>query len=219
MKKNIVYFAFCFAFFSTSFLCVSQEALEKQGIFFLSAAPVLQVNADEVTTTPSPILFSLGFGYRLSFLKAFSFLPEISYWSQYYLWENNKASPAPIEKRDVFVPQILIDLPLSYSLQKENHIFSFGLGIGLLNRFPIATSVLPDNESYKVSKIARSFWDKGSFVYPEFSFFWDYVLENGSSLGLGLKGYYPLANLYSSVSSPFHNSLWMFKIRCFFPKT
>lgn len=219
MKKNLIFFAFCIVFFITSVLCFSQEALEKQGVFFLSASPVIQVNTDGLPTAPTPILFSLGFGYRLSFLKTFSFVPEISYWSQYYLWENDKASPAPIEKRDVFVPQILIDLPLFYSLQKDNHVFNFGLGIGLLNRIPIATSVLPDDESYKVSKIAKFFWGKGNFIYPEFSFFWDYVLENGSSLGLGLKGYYPLANLYTSVSSPFHNSLWMIKIRCFFPKT
>lgn len=199
-------------------LCIAQNALQKQGIFFLAGSPVLQINTDGIETAPSPISFSIGLGYKLVFANIFSFSPEINYWANYYMFYNDRASPASVEKRDAFVNNFLIDLPVLVNLSTKTSIFSFGLGISLLSRLAVSDSVLPENEKYKVNLINEYFWSDLRYFYPSTSIYWDQVLENGSSFGLAFKAFYPIANFNTNVSSSFQNALFCFKIRCFFPK-
>ena len=208
---------YAFAFFCCFSLSLFSNAADRQGKLFLAAGPTLQINTDGLETAPSPISFSLGLGYSFSLNKDLAINPELGFWSLYYLYLNDRASPAAVEKRDVQALHFLLDIPLLYKISTENNVFSFGLGIALLSRVAFATAVLPENEEYKVGKINDFFWSDFRYLYPEATITWDWVLENGSSFGLSFKAYYPVANFITEQSSPLQNNLFSLKVRCFFP--
>ena len=89
MKKIYAFVLFCC--FSLSLF---SNAADRQGKLFLAAGPTLQINTDGLETAPSPIRFSLGLGYSFSLNKDLAISPELGFWSLYYLYLNDRASPA-----------------------------------------------------------------------------------------------------------------------------
>lgn len=192
------------------------KAASRQGNFYLTAGPSLQINTLGFETAPSPISFTLGLGYKFSLGSLFSIVPELSEWQGYYLVIDEKIAPAAVEKRDALVIHALLDLPLLINISTKNSIYSFGLGVSLLNRFALPVSVLPENEKDRVKAINDYFWSDLRYFYPSASFFWDWVLENGSSFGFSIKAFYPIAN-HQTGENILQNAVISLKVRAFFP--
>lgn len=203
-------------FFILLTISLFAQAASRQSNFYLTSGPSLQINTLGFETAPSPLSFTLGLGYKIPLDSFFSFVPELSEWQGYYLVFDGKIAPAAVEKRDALVIHALLDLPFLINFSTENSIYSFGLGISILSRLALPVSVLPEDEKDRVQAINDYFWSDLRYLYPSASFFWDWVLENGSSLGLSIKAFYPIAN-HQTGESLMQNAIISLKVRAFFP--
>ncbi len=167
-------------------------------------------------SAPSPINFSIGGGAQISLLDFLSITPHLSFFGNYYLWENGQAYPAEIEHRSAYVPSFILDIPATYDLKTENSIFRIGLGASFLMRFAVLATSVPTTVQVDIDNMNKWFWQNAEFFYPSAQFSWDYFLDNGMALGLGLKAYVPVGSLIKAQG--INNGMATITVRLIPPK-
>jgi hypothetical protein len=172
---------------------------------FLTAGPNVLVNtASSTSSAPSPIMFSCGFGATLFTNKPVQFEPRLSFFTNYYLWNNARALPAEVENRTATVLSFMFDLPAAYTWKYNAHSFEAGAGLGFLARVGILSNGVSGSDknrddssrtaSEDVSDINSYFWSGARFLYPEIFGVWTYDIRSGWKAGLETRLYFPLGS-------------------------
>jgi len=172
----------------------------RESAFFVTAGPMLMVNTDDGTdSAPSPVMFSLGFGY--DFFQDRNVFGEVrgSFFTNYYLWDGESAQPAEIENRTAVALSLMLDMTCGHVWVRGLNQFSLSGGLGVLVRVGLLASGVDsddqggeyDGTSYStagddVSSINSWFYSKANFLYPEISF--SYLRSIPSFLGTCMIG-------------------------------
>ena len=181
----------------------TESPAQKKHSFFLSAGPLLMVNADSSKkSAPSPIMFSGGAGATLFQNLPVAFQPRLTFFMHYYLWDGECARPAEIENRTATVLSFLLDLNVVKIFRYQKHTFQAGGGLSLLARFGILSAGLEESgsglsgtNSSDLSEINSWFWSGARFLYPDLTFCWLYDLPRGWKAGLSAHVYIPMGSL------------------------
>lgn len=172
-------------------------------------APAVIFNIDDSNkSAPSPIVYPFGFGISVYADKFISFQPRLSFFTNYYLYNDGTAKPAEIENRTATAFSFLIDLPAVFTFDlKHTHFLELGLGAGILARFAILSSGVDaseEGESGTVSDdlraINKSFWENANFLYIENSFAYLFRLNEKIKIGPEIRLYIPCGSLFTKGS-------------------
>ncbi len=162
----------------------------------VTLGPLGILNTQE-NSAPSPINISIGAGAEIPLLEEMSIAPHANFFGNYALWYRGQVLPAEIEHRSLYIPSLLIDVPVTYDIKHNNSIFRMGGGVALLFRFAMITNDAPASAVIDIGEVNQWLWDKGRFIYPSLHFSWDYVFQSGLMLGLGAKAYLPVSSLFT----------------------
>lgn len=176
--------------------------------FFITAGPMLLVNtASSTTSAPSPIMFSCGFGATLFEDKPVQFEPRLSFYTNYYLWSDDRALPAEVENRTATVLSFMFDLPAVYTWKFGTQTVKAGAGLGFLARIGILSNGVSGSDenrddssrtaSEDVDDINSYLWSNGRFLYPELCGSWTYTTSGGWKAGFEGRLYIPLGSIAS----------------------
>lgn len=175
------------------------------------------VGTDGLKSAPSPLVGFLGFEYRHPVLRpGVYFSPSASFFLLAYLWANDRALPAEIENRTAFVPAILLDGSLLYTIEKDRFLFSFGGGPGVMLRYAFLESGVSESEkSYsedmpageQVKHINKYLWSSLRWFYPMLQGSVRYQLANGWGAGASLRLGLPVFNIWSKPDTGIADSL------------
>ena len=172
-------------------------------------APAVIFNIDDSNkSAPSPIVYPFGFGISVYADKFISFQPRLSFFTNYYLYNDGTAKPAEIENRTATAFSFLIDLPAVFTFDlKHTHFLEIGLGAGILARFAILSSGVDDSEegesgtvSDDLRAINKSFWENANFLYIENSFAYLFRLNEKIKIGPEIRLYIPCGSLFTKGS-------------------
>lgn len=174
--------------------------------FFVTAGPMLMVNTSSSTdSAPSPVMFSCGFGATLFQDRMFQFQPRLSFFTNYYLWNNDMALPAEVENRTATALSFMFDLPATYTWQNGKNEFQAGAGLGFLARIGILSNGVSGSDENRddstrdatqdVKDINSWFWSDMRFLYPELCGSWTYTTPSGWKVGAEARLYLPLGSL------------------------
>ncbi len=177
-----------------SFSLFSQTNQEVKAELLLTFGPVGIYN-NHPKSAPSPIQYSIGAGSQIQLMPNISINPHATFFANYYIWEDNQVLPAPIEHRSAYIPSIMLDIPVTYDIYTENSIFRLGGGLSFLFRFAVLANDVSSSLQSDIDKMNAWFWQGAEFLYPNVQASWDYIFDNGMSLGLGLKAYLPIGSL------------------------
>lgn len=175
---------------------------------FFTFGPKLMLNTDDHTkSAPSPVMYSLGIGGDFLFPHDVLLEAHASFFTNYYLWDGERAQPAEVENRTATALSAMIDLTggCSWNTGKsQKNFFSASGGLGIFVRHGILSNgVNPDDEnrdtktkaSDDVSSINDSFFNDLNFLYPELAFSYSYILSEIWKIGGEARAYIPLGSL------------------------
>ena len=114
----------------------SFKEFARQTQFFFAFEPAILINtADSKTSAPSPVVYPLSIGIKWPRDTFVSFVPRLSFFTNYYLWDGSKALPAEVENRTATSLSFLFDLPAAVSFRSgEKDTFELSGGIAALLR-------------------------------------------------------------------------------------
>ncbi len=169
---------------------------------FFSFGPNILLNTkDTIKGAPSPVMFSFGGGVCIPFYKNFSTNPGVSFFTNYYLWNNTDqyAYPAEIENRTALVFSMLTELPITYSINIGKQHFFFGTGLAILARLGIIALGVDSGTSGSaeddIEAINHWFWSNARYLYPELCAGWNYKVNKNTTGGFYISYYLPLGSL------------------------
>lgn len=174
--------------------------------FFLCFEPALIINTrDTSESAVSPIVYPISFGAVFFKTKPVTFQPRLSFFANYYLWENDKAYPAEIENRTAAVFSFLLDLPAVYTLNlKEKHHMDFAFGpafnfriITLANGVSGSDAGSTGTADGDVSEIRSYLWGNGNFVYLSTYTSYLYSVSDRLQVGPEFRFYISCGQLFS----------------------
>jgi hypothetical protein len=165
--------------------------------FFFTAGPQLMVNTEPATkSAPSPVQFSGGIGAIFFQDTRIQLLPQLSFFTGYYLWDGTNALPAEVENRTALALSFLIDVPVMYTWKKNSWTLRAGGGISILPRIGIrAPGVSSTEAGDDISSINSWFWSGARFLYPELTASAVYKTSGGWHTGIQQKFYIPAGSL------------------------
>ena len=200
MKKFFV-FASIFLIFLTSVSAVEKD-------LFFTLGPKLMLNTDDHTkSAPSPVSYSLGIGGDFWLKNNVLIEAQASFFTNYYLWDGERAQPAEVENRTATALSAMIDLTGGYTWkagESQKHLLSACGGLGIFARHAILSNgVNPDDPnrdtktkaSDDVSSINDTFFKDLNFLYPELAFSYSYILSEIWKIGGEFRTYIPLGSL------------------------
>lgn len=175
---------------------------------FFTLGPKLMLNTDDHTkSAPSPVMYSLGIGGDFLLPNNILLAAHASFFTNYYLWDGERAQPAEVENRTATALSAMIDLTGGYTWkagESKKHLLSASGGIGILARHAILSNgVNPDDPnrdtktkaSDDVSSINDTFFKDLNFMYPELAFSYSYILSEIWKIGGEFRTYIPLGSL------------------------
>ena len=175
---------------------------------FFTLGPKLMLNTDDHTkSAPSPIMYSLGIGGDFLFENNILLQAHASFFTNYYLWDGEKAQPAEVENRTATALSAMIDLTGGYTLklgQEEKHLLSLNAGLGFLARYAILSGGVDEDSPNRdtgskagddISDINSCFFSDLNFLYPEVALSYSYVLSDLWKIGGEFRTYIPLGSL------------------------
>lgn len=174
--------------------------------FFVCLEPTLIINTGDTSKSAvSPIMFPISFGAVFFKDKLISFQPRLSFFFNYYLWEDDKAYPAEIENRTAAVFSFLLDLPAVYTLDlkgKHHMDFSFGPAfnfriITLANGVSSSDSGTTGTAEGDVDKIRSYLWGNGNFIYLSTYTSYLYSVSEKLQVGPEVRFYLNCGQLFS----------------------
>ena len=200
MKKNL------FTLLTIILISITAHA-EKSLDFTVSFEPTLIVNTDNPkNSAPSPVVYPFSFGIVVPSYNFISFQPRLSFFTNYYLWNDKGAYPAEIENRTATAFSFLLDLPVGFVLFKnEKHLVDLGTGPAFLIRFATLSHDVSENDagyngntaSKDVEKINEWFWNDANFLFYEVYADYLYSFTEKIKAGPEVRFYLPLGSLFS----------------------
>ena len=153
------------------------------------------ITTDSVSA-PSPAYYSLGVGRSFSLADNFALQVHASFFTGYYLWDDEKAKPAEVENRTAIALSSLASLNAIYLFAKtEKQWFEIGAGPAILARYGLQANGVSGAED-EVSAINDYFWSDAQFFYPDISFSYNRIF-GALALGAECRVYFPFASLTS----------------------
>ena len=143
----------------------------KDSAFFLTAGPMLMLNTDsETDSAPSPVMYSMGFGYSFRKDKKIAGEARLSFFTNYYLWDGDDAQIAEVENRTATALSFLLDATAGRVWRKGANEISVSGGLGVLARIALLSSGVSEDEAGDdVSSINSWFYSNANFLFPEFA--------------------------------------------------
>lgn len=195
-----------FSIFIFQLALFSSFALDKS--LFFTLGPKLMLNTDSSTkSAPSPTMYSLGVGGDFTLQNSVLLQAHGSFFTNYYLWDGEKAQPAEVENRTATALSAMLDFTGGYTWrvgESKKHLLSLTGGLGFFARFAILSNgVNPDDPnrdtstkaSDDVSSINGTFFSDLNFLYPELAFSYSYILSETWKIGTEFRSYIPLGSL------------------------
>lgn len=205
MKKNLI---FCFIFIF-QFSLFSLHALEKS--LFVTLGPKIMLNTDDATkSAPSPVMYSMGAGGDFLLENNVLLQAHVSLFTNYYLWDGERARPAEVENRTATALSAMLDLTGGYLWtlgENKKHLISLSGGLGFLLRYGILSNGVNSDEVNSrtgtkigddVSEINSSFYKELGFLYPEITFSYSYKFSETWKIGGDFRNYLPLGAIINS---------------------
>ena len=190
--------------------------------WYINLGTTVSLNmASKEISAPSPVDFTLGACCDIFSLSKNTFVPSLSVFTGYYLWNDTtkNALPAEIEQRTAFTINALLDLPYVFRVTAKNSFFSFGTGTAFLLRAGFLAPGVPKSEQSDIKKINAWFYQYGRFFYGLAQAAWDYKFQNKWSAGLILKYYLPVTQFLDPASPhALHGSMLGISCRIGLPK-
>lgn len=175
---------------------------------FFTLGPKLMVNTDSgAKSAPSPVMYSLGVGGDFAFQNNIILQAHGSFFTNYYLWDGERARPAEVENRTATALSAMIDLCGGYTFvvgENKNHLLSVTGGAGFFLRHAILSNGVDSDEpnrdtnttaSDDVSSINGTFFSDLNFFYPELCISYSYILSESWKIGGEFRSYIPLGSL------------------------
>lgn len=199
---------------------IQETSPRQQGIFFFTFGPNLTINDAENKASFSYILTGTGFGAQIPINNIIKISPHIQYQGGYYFYDDTQSAAlmTSSEYRTTYTASLLLDIPITFHFPVKNTVASLGLGLAFYPRYGFLTSGVSEEDKNDVELINAYYWKSARYIYPSFTFSWDYLMKNGCSFGLGAKFYYQLSNLFDSNKISFmHGSMVSVFARFFLP--
>lgn len=152
--------------------------------------------SDRTASSPSPILFTPGFGFIWPNDSFISFEPSANFFYSYYLWHNGRALPAEIENRTASTLSVLLDFPVVFALNMEHTKLQLNAGASIFMRFGWLSPGTDESLQNDVDQINNYFWSKARFLYLSGGISWIVSLPSHTKFG-------PFLNIYAPVGSIF----------------
>lgn len=175
---------------------------------FFTLGPKLMLNTDDSTkSAPSPVMYSFGIGGDFFIKDNVLFQSHGSFFTNYYLWDGERAQPAEAENRTATALSAMLDLTGGYTWKRgesQKHHFSLMGGLGLFVRIGVLSGgVNPDDKnsdgkstaSEDVSSINSDFYSDLNFLYPELAFSYSYIFSDVWKIGGEVRSYIPLGSI------------------------
>ena len=181
---------------------------KRRVIFTIACGPAFLFNKEAKTNSaPSPVVFPVSFGVSFPNDTFVSFQPRLSFFINYYLWNNSAqiALPAEIENRTATSLSFLVTLPAVFSFHvSRNSVLEVQAGLSALMRFAIlAHGVSADdlgtsgNAKSDVKHINKWFWGGARWLYVDTGLAWLYQFSSGVKIGPEARFYLPLGSLFT----------------------
>ncbi|MCF7928935.1 MAG: hypothetical protein K9L68_08490 [Spirochaetales bacterium] len=158
------------------------------------------------SSTPSPILNTLGLTVPLDFENGFLLQPGLKVFGTDYLYTGSRAVPAGIEDKDAFyVLAMLLKTPIVFDFPlNENLVLSGEAGPSFLLRVPLVAydageSMRSDMTSYLFGSLR--------FLYPELGFSMRWKLNRSIALGFRTEFYPPVFHFWDGEDVPFYDQM------------
>ena len=149
-------------------------------------------------------MYSMGIGIQWPADSFVSFQPRISFFTNYYLWDGERALPAEVENRTAIALSLMIDIPAVLSVAVNKNIFQGGLGLGFLARYGFLPAGVSSSDtgttgsaSGDVKEINDWFWSDFRYLYPELLVGWMYEVGDRVRTGLEARFYMPMESFVS----------------------
>lgn len=187
-----------------NFSAKEAEGQRRKYFWIFDMGPIMTVNTESrAKSAPSPIAFSCGMGVKLFTDQKISFTPEISFFTNYYLWDGKNALPAEVENRTATVLSFLIDLPAVYNIETgKDYSFEAGAGLAFLARYGLLSHGVKSSDpgvsgdaKGDVEKINGWLMSDMRFLFPELTGAWNYKISERLQAGLAMRIYFPLGSL------------------------
>ena len=166
------------------------------------------LNTDDSTkSAPSPVMYALGVGGDFSFVNGILLQAHGSFFTNYYLWDGEKAQPAEVENRTATALSLMLDLTGGYTFRlgaSKKHLLSLAGGAGFFARYGILSNGVNPSDpnrdidstaSEDVSSINSTFFSDLNFFYPELALSYSYILSEKWKIGGEFRAYAPLGSL------------------------
>lgn len=173
--------------------------------FFLTLGPAVLVNTQSTAeSAPSPVMYAAGAGLDFFPESQLDFQSRISFFTNYYLWNGEKAKPAEIENRTATALSLLVDLCGGHSWIFGKNRISLDGGLGFLFRYGILSNgVEKSDKNQKTGTTAKDdikdinsyFLDFINIIYPEIAFSYARNIFDGWKAGFESRIYFPLGSI------------------------
>lgn len=152
---------------------------------------------DSIVSGPSNIVYPVTIGLLIPNYTFFSMQPELSFYSMYHLWYEGMALPAEIENRTTNTLSFLLNVPVVISFFFEKNRMQLKAGLGLMMRFGLIASGVPENEKNDVENINSWFWQNGRFIYLTSGISWLFDLAGNTKIGPEFNIDVPVGTIFS----------------------
>lgn len=185
----------------------SSEPKISKSLFFTLGSEIMLNTDDSTKSAPSPVKFSLGAGGDFTFKNGILLQAHGSLFTNYYLWDGEKAQPSEVENRTATALSLMIDLAGGYALKagkSKKHLVSLAAGLGILVRYGILSGDVDESDlnpetgttaSDDVSSINKDFYKNLNFFYPELALSYSYIATETWKVGGEFRLYAPLGSL------------------------
>ena len=174
--------------------------------FFLAFEPMFILNTEAGTkSAPSPVVYPLSIGVSWPDYSFVSFQPRLSFFYNYYLWDNDTgmALPAEVENRTATALSFLFAFPAVFSFHlTDRGTFEAEAGVSILVRFGILSNGVSNSDSGTsgtaeddTALINTWFWEKGRMIYFSAGAAWLYRFTDTIKAGPEIRFYLPAGSL------------------------
>lgn len=208
MKTVFVFLILQFSLFVTPIFASESFFSEIDKSLFFTLGPKIMVNTDDSTkSAPSPVMYSLGAGGDFIFKNGISLETQLSFFTNYYLWDGEDSQPAEVENRTATALSFMMDFTGGYTFtlgKEKNHLLSVLLGSGILLRHAFLSNGVDSDDTNRatgskasddVSNINGTFFSNMNFFYPEISLAYSYILSPVWKVGIETRVYLPAGSL------------------------
>ena len=190
-------------------LCKGYAFSQAKESLFVTLSPVIMLTTDAVSA-PSPVSYSLGVGYTFPLYNDFFIQCQSSFFTQYYLLDDDKAKAAEIENRTALAFCALPSVTLQWCAhESEKHYVFLGGGISIFARYGIKANGVTGVEG-EVKEINKWFYSSCNFFYPHLSLSYNRIFQ---TIIVGAEGrvYFPVGSFMSGEA--FENTLISLSIK------